>query len=82
MRTHEQIILDAGGYQATAAKIDGNDATLPGRVRFWLRRKSIPADHWNAVVTAGLATLQELADAAEARRLTPANDTSSQEAAA
>ena len=81
MRTHEQIIADAGGYQAAAAKIRPNDATLVGRVRFWLRRKSIPADQWNAVVAAGLATLKELADAAEARRLTPANDTAREDAA-
>lgn len=74
MRTHEQIIADAGGYQAAAAKIRPDDAVLVGRVRFWMRRKSIPADQWNAVVNAGLATLKELADAAEARGRLAAND--------
>lgn len=84
MRTHEQIIADAGGYQAAAARIRPNDAVLVGRVRFWARRKSIPADQWNAVVGAGLATLKELADAAEARGRQAANDSrpSAQDAAA
>lgn len=82
MRTHHQIIRDGGGYQACASKIDASDPALPGRVRFWERRGSIPAEQWNVVVSAGLSTLQELADAAEARRLTPANDTSDHSEAA
>lgn len=83
MRTHQQIIRDGGGYQACALKIDATDKVLPGRVRFWERRDSIPADQWNAVVGAGFATLSELADAAEARRTTTANDpTATSEAAA
>lgn len=67
MREHKQIILDAGGYQAAASKIDPNDALLPGRVRFWMRRNSIPADRWNLVVAAELTTLEELAAAAAAK---------------
>lgn len=80
MRTHQQIIRDGGGYQAFASKIDPDDTVLPGRVRFWDRRESIPAERWNAVVAAGLATLEELADAAAARRA--AGDASPQERAA
>lgn len=75
MRTHQQIIRDGGGYQALASKIDPSDPALSGRVRFWERRDSIPADQWNAVTSAGLASLQELADAAEAKRLLADNDT-------
>tara|TARA_R110002051_G_scaffold316556_2_gene396336 strand:+ start:7091 stop:7333 length:243 start_codon:yes stop_codon:yes gene_type:complete len=80
MRTHHAIIVEAGGYQAAAAKIDPTDTALPGRIRFWMRRDSIPADQWNAVVGAGLSTLKELADAAEAKRA--ANDAGPQEQAA
>ena len=67
MRTHAQIIADAGGYQAAASKIDPTDNLLPGRVRFWMRRNSIPADRWSVVVAAGLTTLEELAAAAAAK---------------
>jgi carbamoyl-phosphate synthase small subunit len=68
MRTFSHIIKDAGGSTALARKI-GED---PNTVHAWKRGKSIPAAHWNAVVAAKLATLQELADAAEHRRLQPA----------
>lgn len=77
MRTFSHIIKDAGGATALARKI-GED---PNTVHAWKRGKSIPAAHWNAVVAAKLATLKELADAAEARRISPegapepANDT-------
>lgn len=67
MRTFSHIILDAGGATALARKI-GED---PNTVHAWKRGKSIPAAHWNAIVAAGQATLQELADAAEARRANP-----------
>lgn len=67
MRTHAQIIADAGGYQAAASKIDPSDNLLPGRVRFWMRRNSIPPERWNAVVAAGLTSLAELADASAAK---------------
>jgi len=63
MRTHLQIIQDAGGYQAVAQKVD-----LPkSQVRFWERRGAIPDRYWKAVADAGLATLEELAEAAAAR---------------
>lgn len=67
-----------------AAKMDADDKALPGRVRFWLMRKSIPADHWGLVVRAGLATADEMISAAEAKRIAalPANDTQPQEKAA
>ena len=57
MRTHLQIISDAGGYQALAKAV-----SLPAeRVRFWVKREAIPHDQWAAVIGAGLATLDELA---------------------
>jgi len=65
MRTHAQIITDGGGYQAVASKIPLAEAA---RVRFWLRRDSIPGEFWAGFAKAELATLEELAVAAEARR--------------
>ncbi|MDO9334971.1 MAG: hypothetical protein Q7T61_01090 [Caulobacter sp.] len=56
MRTHEQIIEQAGGYKGLAAKVKQPEE----RVRFWERRKSIPAPYWMAVTEAGLATVDEL----------------------
>lgn len=63
MRTHEQIIVDADG----PAKVGHAIGVEPGTVKQWKRLNSIPAPHWRAVVDAGLATLEELADAAANR---------------
>lgn len=63
MRTHIAIIDDAGGYKGLAGKLGLPEA----RVRFWSRRGSIPAEMWRAVSHHRLATLEELAAAAEAR---------------
>lgn len=67
MRTHEQIITDANGPSAVGRVI----GVEPGTVKQWRRLGSIPAPHWKALVEHGLATLEELADAAAARRTTP-----------
>lgn len=64
MRTHLQIIADAGGYRALADKL----GEAPNRARFWERRQSIPPNKWKAVSDAGLATLEELALAAATPR--------------
>jgi hypothetical protein len=60
MRTHRQIIAEAGGYQAFAAKIDAGNDVLKRNARFWERRNSIPHEQWPALIAAGLATLDEL----------------------
>ena len=64
MRTHLQVITDAGGYKAAAERL----GLMPNRVRFWERRQAIPPEEWAAVAQAGLATLEELARAAAARK--------------
>lgn len=69
MRTHSQIIADAGGPSQLKRRL--NLLATIHTVRSWAARDSIPAAHWNAVVAARLATLQELADAAEVRRAGP-----------
>jgi hypothetical protein len=64
MRTHEQIILDAGGYKALADKIGQPQS----RVRFWQRRGSIPPAAWPALAERRVAGLRELAEAAAAKK--------------
>ena len=59
MRTHSQIISDAGG-PANVAREGGFDE---GNVKSWKRLNSIPAPYWTAFVVAGMATLRELANA-------------------
>lgn len=63
MRTHQDIISDAGGYKALAQRM----GLSPERVRFWARRGSIPPEFWRALKGAKAATLEELADAAATR---------------
>lgn len=64
MRTHRQIVVDAGGPDAVA----GITGAQPGTAKQWKRADSIPAPYWKALVDAGKATLEELADAAASRR--------------
>lgn len=65
MRTHTQIIESAGGYRLFAERL-GQPAN---RVRFWRRRDAIPSEQWPAVVTAGLAVLDELDAANKLKKL-------------
>jgi ribosome-binding protein aMBF1 (putative translation factor) len=58
MRTHEQIIVDAGGYKGLSAQLGLSEAV----VRFWERRKSIPTKAWRALAHAQISTLEELAE--------------------
>lgn len=81
MRTHSQIIKDAGGVAVVATAV----RVSPNTVKQWARLSSIPAPYWRVVADHGFATLDELADdaAAKARAsLMPANDPTTTEAAA
>jgi len=60
MRSHLQIVQDAGGYREVARTL----GLPPDRVRFWERRKSIPPTEWKRISESGLASLDELAAAA------------------
>ncbi len=64
MRTHLDIIKDAGGPTELGRTI-GVD---PNTVHAWVRAESIPAAHYVSVVHAEIATFEELAVAAAARR--------------
>jgi hypothetical protein len=66
MRTHAEIIRDAGGPQKVRDRL-GLDPKKFETVKSWFVRDSIPAEHWRRLADEGLATLHELAVAAEAR---------------
>jgi hypothetical protein len=66
MRTHAEIIQDAGGWRAVRDKLG-----LPVddyKCKFWFFRDSIPAEWFKAVSDLGLSNLEELALAAHRRR--------------
>lgn len=64
MRTHEEIIADAGGPAALGRMVDAD----PNTAKKWKQNKSIPAAYWADIARRGLATLEELAAGAEAKR--------------
>lgn len=64
MRTHLDIIADAGGPTKMGARIQ----VEAGLVHAWKRENSIPAAYWARVVDAEISNLDELAAAAEARK--------------
>ena len=59
MRTHDQIIVEAGGPTFVARQVGAR----PGTVKQWRRAGSIPAPYWQAIAQLNLATLDELAEA-------------------
>lgn len=65
MRTHSDIIRDAGGAQALHAQL--GLARKLNTVRSWVQRGSIPAKHWRALADRGFATVDELATGAATR---------------
>lgn len=81
MRSHSQIIKDAGGPSRLIAKLALSTPIYT--VRSWVARNSIPAPIWQSLADHGLATLEELAaDAARNAARRPANDAQPQGAAA
>lgn len=78
MRTHKDIIKSTGAQ----AVIDRAGLTVTVHtVRSWQQRDGIPGEYWAALDRAGVASLAELAHAADARRVA-ANDATAQERAA
>jgi len=59
MRSHDQIITDAGGPSALSRRV----TATAGAIKQWRRSGSIPAPYWQGLADAGLATLEELAAA-------------------
>jgi hypothetical protein len=62
-RSHAQIIVDNGG----PAKFGRLIGVPPRRPIYWLRLDSIPSGEWKRIADMKLATLTELAAAAERR---------------
>ena len=69
MRTHKQIISSAGAQSVINRA--GLGVTIH-TVRSWQQRDGIPAQYWAALDASGIATLVELAAAADLRRMVPA----------
>lgn len=67
MRSHAQIILDAGGYKAVFLRLHWNGKLQT--VKSWVLRDNIPAEHWRALVDQGVCTLDELATWAATKAL-------------
>jgi hypothetical protein len=63
MRTHVQIIRDAGGPVKLMEAL-GLPRPMVFRVRSWALRDSIPCRYWWPLALMGFATLEELAVAA------------------
>lgn len=89
MRTHSQIITDAGGPHAIARLIiphvEADEVTLQKRVRAWAVSKSIPGEYWSLLERLGIAAMSDLAGDAAARKgiaIPTANDGATQGAAA
>ena len=73
MRTHQQVITEAGGAhvlaQQIANSVDGEVELLRKRIWAWFRGDSIPGEYWALMADKGVATVIELAEAAEAKKL-------------
>lgn len=66
MRTHRDVIRDAGGVAVVARKL--SLAQRPTTVQSWWQRDSIPGEYWLMLAQHELASLPELALAAATRR--------------
>ena len=66
MRTHAEIIRDAGGWRLVRDAL--GLAEDSAKAKFWFFRDSIPAEYWKALTDLGLTTTEELALAAHRRR--------------
>ena len=66
MRTHAEIIRDAGGWRDLRDRL-GLDIEN-AKVKFWFFRDSIPCEYWKALADMNLTTVEELALAAHRRR--------------
>ena len=66
MRTHHEIIVDAGGWRALRDKLGLKSDDC--KCKFWFFRDSIPAEWWKALADLEVTTVEELALAAHRRR--------------
>jgi hypothetical protein len=68
-RSHADIVRAYGATNLRSYLIEqGFDLPNPSTTQRWADRDSIPEGYWNALARGEIATLTELADAAEARK--------------
>ena len=65
MQTHSGIVKRAG----PAEQVANARGVSVHTVRSWIKRDSIPAEHWAGFVADGKASLEELAEAAARAKL-------------
>lgn len=70
MRSHSQIVKEAGSAESVAEKHGVSVHT----VRSWIQRNSIPAEHWARFAGDDLDFLNEIAVSAEQKIAPPAAD--------
>lgn len=67
-RSHADIVRAIGATELHR-RLTGRGIVLTiNGVQRWADRDSIPAEYWNALANEGIATLPELATAADARK--------------
>jgi hypothetical protein len=66
MRSHRDIIRDAGGAPRVHERLHGVKLET---VKSWSVRNRIPSDHWRAMVDNNFCTVEELMTAAAVRRM-------------
>jgi hypothetical protein len=66
MRTHAEIIEDAGGWREIRDRL--GMASDDNKSKFWFFRDRIPARYWKALVDLKLTSLDELALAEHRKR--------------
>lgn len=82
MRDHATIVRDYGA-QALARLLNAAGFVVHGSTpQRWADRSSIPGEYWAIISDRGLATLEELAAAADRRSGAARNDPETQDAAA
>jgi hypothetical protein len=68
-RSHADIVRTFGATKLRSLLIErGFELPNPSTTQRWADRDSIPGEYWNAIASEGVATLEELAEVAEARK--------------
>lgn len=67
-RTHEEIVRGFGASKMAHALRDRGVLISIGAPQRWAERNSIPSEYWAHLAELGVASLEELAEAAAAKR--------------
>lgn len=70
IRTHAEVVRAVGAQKLRTMLIErGFELPNPTTTQRWADRDSIPGEYWNALAAEKVATLEELAAHAEARKV-------------